>query len=113
MGVTSPSFPGPRRMAGAFRGTMICYFLVIPPFLLILLFVVYPTVEAFRDSFFRESGQTSVFVGVQQYARLARSGVFWNALANTALLGTAFLAIVVPLAAVLASLLNRVVRAAA
>jgi multiple sugar transport system permease protein len=108
-----PSIPGPRTIASAFRGTLIWYLFVIPPFLLILLFVVYPTVEAFRESFYKEAGQASEFVGLEQYARLARSGVFWNALVNTALLGAAFLAIVIPLAVVLASLLNRVRRGSA
>jgi ABC-type sugar transport system permease subunit len=103
----------PRPRISAFRGTLAWYLFVIPPFLLILLFVAWPTLETFWQSLFRQSGQAQSFVGLDQYARLAQSGIFWHALANTALLGGAFLVLVIPLATVLASLLNRLRRGAA
>jgi multiple sugar transport system permease protein len=102
-----------RRRTSPFRGTLIWYVFVVPPFLLILTFVAYPTVQTFWQSFFRQSGQTQIFVGIDQYARLAQNGVFWHALGNTALLGGAFLLLVIPLATVLASLLNRMRRGSA
>jgi multiple sugar transport system permease protein len=107
------SFDRRRTTTSEFRGAVVWYPFVIPPFLLILLFVVYPTIETFRQSFFRQVAQAQQFAGLEQYSRLAHSGVFWHALANTALLGAAFLILVIPLATVLASLLNRVRRGGA
>jgi len=47
-----------------------------------------------------------VFVGFDHYARLLNDQVFIDAILNTLLLGVAFLAIVIPLSLVLASLMN-------
>ncbi len=102
-----------RRLRRFFRGTLVWYVFITPPFLLILVFVAYPTFEAFRQSVYRQVGTHQEFAGLYQYRRLATSGVFWQALGNTILLGVAFLVIVLPLATVLASLLNRVKRGAA
>lgn len=106
------SMPLASRIARAFRGTLVWYAFIGPPFLLIALFVGYPTVQTFWQSFFVRVGQQEQFAGLEQYRRLAGSGVFWSALGNTILLGAAFLIIVVPLATVLASLLNNVRRGA-
>lgn len=86
------------------------YAFVLPPFGLFLLFVVYPTLQAFRLSFFRQVGGTQQFAGLYQYGRLLGDSVFVNAILNTVLLGIAFLALVIPLAAVVASLLNSLTR---
>jgi len=88
------------------RGWLPWYSFVLPPFALFLLFVIYPTLQAFRLSFFRQVGATQQFAGLYQYQRLSHDQVFINALLNTALLGVAFLCIVLPLATILASLLN-------
>jgi multiple sugar transport system permease protein len=96
------SFPS----AAKVRGWLPWYAFVLPPFALFLLFVIYPTLQAFRLSFFRQVGAAQQFSGLYQYQRLVNDHVFVNALLNTALLGVAFLLIVVPLATVLASLLN-------
>jgi ABC-type sugar transport system permease subunit len=82
------------------------YTFVLPPFALFLLVVVYPTLQAFRLSLFRQVAGSQQFAGLYQYQRLSNDHVFVNALLNTALLGIAFLAIVIPLATVVASLLN-------
>lgn len=91
---------------------LVWYMFVIPPLLLLVLFVAYPTFETFRQSFYRQSGGQQEFAGLDQYANLLRNSVFWEALRNTALLGVAFLVIVIPLAAVIASLINRLRRGA-
>jgi multiple sugar transport system permease protein len=82
------------------------YWLILPPLLLFLVFVAYPTLNAFRLSFFRTDGRREVFVGLDQYARLLGNPVFTDAILNTIMLGVAFLAIVIPLSVVLASLMN-------
>ena len=102
----------PERIRRAFRGTLVWYLFVGPPFLLIVVFVGYPTVLTFTQSFFRRVGTREEFAGLEQYERLLTNSVFWSALGNTILLGVAFLVIVIPLAAVLASMLNNLKRGA-
>ena len=97
------------RLRRSFRGTLVWYSFLLPPLLLILTFIGYPTLQTFRQSFFtRELGTAESFAGLEHYGRLLTNQVFWGALGNTVLLGAAFLGIVIPLAAALASLLNRV-----
>lgn len=106
-----PRPPASRRaQIGRLRRYLPWYAFVLPPFGLFTLFVVYPTVEAFRLSLYRQVAGSQQFAGLYQYERLASNGVFLGALLNTVLLGIAFLALVIPLATVLASLLNSLTR---
>jgi multiple sugar transport system permease protein len=96
------------------RRTLLWYSFILPPLLLILTFIGYPTLQTFRQSFFtRGMGNAETFAGLEHYGRLLTNQIFWGALGNTVLLGVAFLGIVIPLAAALASLLNRVKRGSA
>ena len=88
------------------RKGLVWYAFIAPTYLFFILFVVYPTLESFRLSFFRQVAARQVFVGAAHYTRLLSNQIFFNALLNTALLGVAFLALCIPLALVLASLLN-------
>ncbi len=88
------------------RSSLVWYAFIAPTFLLFGLFVVYPTFETFRLSFFREVATRQEFVGATHYIRLLTSQLFFGALLNTAALGVVFLAITIPLALVMASLLN-------
>ncbi len=100
-----------RRLRKSFRGTLVWYSFVLPPLLLILVFIGYPTVQTFRQSFFtRKLNAVESFAGLEHFGRLLTNQVFWGALGNTVLLGAAFLGIVIPLATALASLLNRIKR---
>lgn len=93
--------------------SLIWYVFVLPPLAFIALFVLLPTAQAFLLSFFQgQGGAPEQFVGARNYIRLFSGSVFPGAIANTAILGVAFLAIVIPLATVLASLLNNLRRAA-
>jgi ABC-type sugar transport system permease subunit len=98
------------RAARRRAGSPVWYGFVLPPLLLLLLFVVYPTLETFRQSVYTQDRAQERFVGIDKYAQLYTNGIFWGALANTLLLGVAFLAIVIPMSAVLASMLNRLRR---
>jgi ABC-type sugar transport system permease subunit len=82
------------------------YALLLAPLALFLLFVIWPTINAFRLSLFKKDGRDEVFVGLDHYARLLNDQVFLDAVINTILLGVAFLCIVLPLSLVLASLMN-------
>ena len=88
------------------RQSLIWYVFVAPTFILFALFVAYPTFETFRLSFYREVATRQEFVGTLHYVRLLTNQVFLAALLNTAFLGILFLAIVIPLSLVMASLLN-------
>jgi ABC-type sugar transport system permease subunit len=88
------------------RKSLVWYVFIAPTFILFGLFVVYPTLETFRLSFFREVATQQELVGFAHYVRLLTNQVFINALLNTAFLGLAFLSLVIPISLVLASLLN-------
>lgn len=88
------------------RKSLVWYVFIAPAFILFGLFVVYPTLETFRLSFFREVATQQELVGFAHYVRLLTNQVFINALLNTAFLGLAFLLLVIPISLVLASLLN-------
>ncbi|HWV00661.1 MAG TPA: sugar ABC transporter permease [Devosia sp.] len=101
------------RLRRAFRGTLVWYGFVLPPLFLILVFIGYPTAIAFEQSVFTQvPGGGQKFAGTFHFERLVTDRVFWGALANTILLGVAFLVIIIPLATILASMLNRVRRGA-
>ncbi len=93
-------------MLAQIRKSLIWYVFIAPTFILFGLFVVYPSLETFRLSFYREVATQQVPSGFLHYTRLAASQIFINALLNTAFLGLVFLALVIPLALVMASLLN-------
>jgi ABC-type sugar transport system permease subunit len=111
-GSKSSSDPGSvrSRLERAFRGTMVWYGFLVLPLFLIMVFVAYPTAIAFRDSVFTETPDGPQWAGLYHFGRLFSSGIFWGALGNTVLLGVAFLGITIPLATVLASMLNRLRR---
>lgn len=99
------------RLRHAFRGTAVWYSFVLPPLFLILVFIGYPTAIAFQQSVFTEvPGGGQKFAGTYHFERLLSDSVFWGALGNTILLGVAFLVIILPLATIFASMLNRVRR---
>src|SRR3954454_4369874 len=82
------------------------YALLLVPMALFLLFVIWPTINAFRLSLYKKDAGNEVFVGLDHYVRLLNDQVFIDAVLNTILLGVAFLCIVLPLSLVLASLMN-------
>ena len=82
----------------------IWYLLLAGPFALFLLFVIWPTINAFRLSLYRMDGRRGVR-RPRSLRHLARDQVFIGVV-STILLGVAFLAIVMPLSLVLASLMN-------
>lgn len=93
-------------MVKQLRKSFIWYLFIAPAFLLFGLFVVFPTEETFRLSFFREIATKQVPVGLNQFIRLLTNDVFLGALVNTVFLGLLFLLLVIPSSLILASLLN-------
>lgn len=93
-------------MAKQLRKSLVWYAFVAPTFILFLIFIAYPTFETFRLSLYREVATKQQFVGFAHYTRLLGDNIYRGALLNTIVLGIAFLAIIIPLGLVLASLLN-------
>jgi ABC-type sugar transport system permease subunit len=88
------------------RKMFVWYLFIAPTFILFALFVAYPTFETFRLSFFQEVATVQEPVGFLHYGRLITNQVFIGALLNTALLGAAFMILVIPISLVFATLIN-------
>lgn len=87
------------------------YLFILPNYLGVLVFLVFPVLFAFYLSFQSWNGLTApVFVGLQNFAGLLRDGVFWITLRNTAV----YTLLTVPTGVVIslgvAALLNQRVR---
>jgi ABC-type sugar transport system permease subunit len=88
------------------RKMFVWYLFIAPTFVLFALFVAYPTFETFRLSFFQEVATVQEPVGFLHYGRLITNQVFIGALLNTALLGGAFMILVIPISLVFATFIN-------
>lgn len=111
--LSSPDSGAFSSLRRAFRGTAVWYGFVLPPLFLILTFIGYPTAITFQQSLFSEvPGGGQEFAGTEHFQRLFDSQVFWGSVVNTLVLGVAFLVIIIPLATIFASMLNRVRRGA-
>ena len=80
------------------RKSLVWYAFVAPALILFAIFILYPTLETFQLSFYREVVTKQEFVGALHYLRLLTDQVFVAAILNTAVLGAAFLILVIPLA---------------
>jgi alpha-glucoside transport system permease protein len=78
---------------------------VLPAFLFLSVFLIYPTIRTFINSLFDRNDE---FVGIQNYADLFGSGGFWQVLANNALWLVFFTGVVVVLGLIIAVLADRV-----
>ena len=60
------------------------YLFILPAFLFVIVFLIYPVVESLHLSFFKWDGFTQkVFVGLENYKTMFRDASFFNALKNT------------------------------
>lgn len=83
------------------------YLFVAPFVVLFLSFMVYPLLRSIMLSFSATPAPGVVkFTGLANYAYLMRDPAFWQAVENTAIYSVAFLSIQLPLALLLAILLN-------
>jgi multiple sugar transport system permease protein len=84
------------------------YLFLLPTFLGILLFMIYPVFESLRLSFFKSNGTIESWIGLENYKRVLTSGVFWNAVWNTFFIGFFQIIITIPLAFIFATLINTI-----
>lgn len=82
------------------------YVFLIPSFLGILLFMVYPIFESFRLSFYQSNGTIEKFIGLRNFQTVLTSGPFWNSVWNTFYIGIFQILITIPLGFIFASLIN-------
>jgi raffinose/stachyose/melibiose transport system permease protein len=80
-----------------------------PAVVLLGMFLVYPLLQSFRLSLLEWNGlgENSVFVGLANWAVLAKDALFWHALGNNLLLGLFSVLIQLPIAMALALLLDK------
>jgi len=86
--------------------SFVWYIFLIPSFLGILLFMVYPVFESLRLSFYQSNGTIENFIGLKNFKNVLTSGPFWNSVWNTFFIGFFQIIITVPLGFIFASLIN-------
>ncbi|MDC3416038.1 carbohydrate ABC transporter permease [Aquibacillus salsiterrae] len=82
------------------------YIFLIPSFLGILLFMVYPIFESLRLSFYQSNGTIENYIGLANFKTVLTSGPFWNSVWNTFFIGIFQIIITIPLGFIFASLIN-------
>lgn len=90
----------------SFGSGAIWYIFLLPAFLGILLFMVYPIFESLRLSFYQSNGTIENFIGLDNFKVILTSGPFWNSVWNTFYIGIFQILITIPLGFIFASLIN-------
>lgn len=85
--------------------------MLLPMLLGFFLFTYVPIIYILRYCLFQSNGITAKYIGFDNFARLlTRDGAFWDAMLNTIILSAGKLIIEIPLALMLAVLLNKGIR---
>src|SRR5690625_4045896 len=79
-----------------FGYSKVWYVFLIPSFLGILLFMVYPIIESFRLSFYQSNGTIETFIGLKNFKYILTSRTFWNTVWNTFYIGFFQILITIP-----------------
>lgn len=82
------------------------YFFLTPTLLGILFFLLYPIIDSFRLSFYKSNGIKESFRGLQNYQIVITDSLFWKSVWNTFYISFFSIIIVIPLAFILASIIN-------
>ncbi|MCZ8515355.1 sugar ABC transporter permease [Paenibacillus filicis] len=90
------------------RKTLWCYAFITPQLIMFLVFTLYPIVMSYVYSFFRWNGYGPLegFIGFDNFVETIYDPVFWNAFKNNFIFMVSLVAVQVPLALVLAIILN-------
>ncbi|GAF18291.1 LOW QUALITY PROTEIN: sugar ABC transporter [Bacillus sp. JCM 19046] len=92
------------------KSTLTWYLFLLPTFLGIACFILYPVFESFRLSFYNSNGTIETWVGLSNYERVLSQNAFWNAVYNTFYIAFFNLLLAIPIGFVLASMINRINR---
>jgi len=82
------------------------YMMVSVPYLLFVIFVLFPLLWILRYSFYDYDGVRASFVGLRNFQSLMQDNVWWQAVGNTLILTFGGLALGTPLALLFAVILN-------
>jgi len=86
--------------------------MLAPTMIGFIIFTYIPIFYILRYAFYESNGITATFIGMQNFIRLfSRDPAFWEALVNTVILSAGKLLIEIPLALMLAVLLNKGLKA--
>lgn len=92
------------------KAALTWYVFLLPSFIGILLFMVYPIVESFRLSFYQSNGTIENFIGFSNFQLVLTSKTFWNSVWNTFFIAFFQIALTIPLGFIFASMINSVRR---
>lgn len=86
------------------------YLFIFPSLFLTLVFAVYPIVWAIRYMFYDYQGYgEAIFIGIENFTRLFHDKLFWDSVVNTFIYAGGKLILTLPLALILAVILNRAI----
>lgn len=89
------------------RGNQAVWYLFVGPMILgLILFHAYPIIESIRLSFFKSNLVNEVWRGARNYEITLGNALFWKGVSNTVYLGAWQLFLSIPLAFVVASVIN-------
>jgi len=99
----------PLRKRRSLSQTWVAAAFLLPALLMLAVFLVYPLLSSFRLSLVEWNGlgNTAKYVGGQNWAELARDGVFRTAIRNNGLLAVLSIAVQIPAGLILAFLLDK------
>ncbi|MEF3304704.1 carbohydrate ABC transporter permease [Paenibacillus sp. GYB003] len=92
------------------RKALWCYAFIAPQLVMFLVFTLYPIVMSYVYSFFRWNGYGPLqqFVGLANFVETIHDPIFWNAFKNNFIFMVVLVVVQVPLALVVAMILNAV-----
>ncbi|MBW7884099.1 MAG: sugar ABC transporter permease [Caldilineaceae bacterium] len=102
------SKPGARRQRRGNEYTLTIILFLLPTFLALVIFVIWPILDSFRLSLYKWNGvdPTQTFLGMENWVRLVKDGIFWRAVRNNFVIVILSIAIQLPIGMALAVLLD-------
>lgn len=94
--------------------TYIAYLLVAPSIIIVVTFLIFPSLESLYLSFFRSTpfGNRQIFVGLENFQRLLTSKAYWNSLIRSLVFTAITVFISISFSLLLAVLTNKNIRGA-
>ncbi len=90
----------------------LAYLLLSPSIIIVITFLIYPSLESLYLSFFRSTpfGNRQIFVGLENFARLLTSETYWNSLGRSLIFTAITVFISISFSLLLAVLTNKNIR---
>lgn len=96
------------------KHTYLAYLLVAPSIIIVITFLIYPSIQSLYLSFYRSTpfGNRVIFVGFQNFVRLLTSNSYWNSLIRSLVFTAITVFISISFSLLLAVLTNKNIRGA-